>query len=130
MAEIADILKGSTAFKDLVERVQDTEIFHGIAENQAKEALKYLHKVIESERDGRNQYCWKEMYVHEYDLAIESGLLRLSRGARRNGRIVHYIRSTPYGQAVYKDLEERGYVFDEFQHQYRIDLDKLRSASD
>jgi hypothetical protein len=127
MEDIADVLEDSAVCRDLVARALETNILRQRADSESRTALRYLHKVIESERKGRTEEYMLEAYVDEFNLAIELGLLEKGPEARRADRVVHYISSTPYGQDVYIDLEGRGYVFDAFEESFRKYLDSQKT---
>jgi len=111
MVDIEDVLEKSDVFQSIVTDALKTSKVRRLADLEARTALRYLHKVMESEWKGRKEDYWLEAGHLEFKTAIELGLVEQGPEAERAGRVVHYLSSTQYGQTIYNQIKETGYDF-------------------
>ena len=111
MEHIEDVLKNSDVFQSIVTDALITPKVRRLADLEVRIALRYFHKLIESERAGRTKDYFTECDGREFETAIELGLVEEGHKAERAGRVVHYLSSTQYGQSIYAGIKKTGYDF-------------------
>jgi len=113
MVDIEDVLEKSDVFQSIVTDALRTPTpkVRRLADLEVRIALRYFHKLIESEQKGRTKDYWLEADHLEFKTAIELGLVEQGPEAERAERVVHYLSSTQYGRTIYDQIKETGYDF-------------------